>query len=111
MSNLLTIQGADGRHVDGVQPVANSVTGSPFTTGAAAVATPALNGLVLIRAIGNAIHLRVDKEADTADADGNDFYLPAGELVRIPCDNHIISMLQETGAATVYVELSREVTP
>ena len=104
---LLTAQGSDGRNSGDVQPVAGSVAGSPFTSGGASAATPSLTGLAFISVQTNAIHVRFSRGAAVA-CTANDMLLPIG-IHRIPCNDHVMTFLQEGAAATVYVELAREV--
>ncbi len=105
---LLTAQGADGRNSGDVQPVAGSVAGSPFTSGGVSAATPSLTGLAVISVQTNAIHARFTRGGDACTA--SHMLLPVG-IHRIPCNDHIMTFLQEGAAATVYVELAREVSP
>lgn len=109
MGSLLTAQGADGRNTGDVQPVAESVSGSPFTSGAASAPTPEMTGLAIIVVTGNSVHVRFDKGAAVA-ATANDFLIPVDTIFRVPVDGDIMSFIQETAAGTIYIELAREVT-
>ena len=55
----------------------------------------------------NAIHVRFSRGAAVA-CTANDMLLPIG-IHRFPCNDHVMTFLQEGAAATVYVELAREV--
>lgn len=98
----------NGGSMPTAQPVADSVVGSPFTTGAASVSTPELKTSgVLVSIIGNPIHLRVDEDAPI-DADANDFLFFEGQH-HIPIKSgQFLSMIQEVGAAAVYIEYVKE---
>lgn len=108
MPNVLTAVGVNGKHVGHAQPVADSVAGSPFTSGASTAATPVLRGLAMIMVTTQPIHVRFDKDNAVA-ADVSDFLLPPNQLFMIPCDGHVMSFVQETAAAQIYVAIAREV--
>ena len=98
-----TARGADGRALPAVQPKSGSVSGSPFSVGASAVATPALTGPAVMIITTQPIHVRFS-EAGT-DADANDMLVPANVLLTFPVkDRDKLSMIQDSAAATVYVE-------
>lgn len=109
MGNLRTAQGADGRNTGDVQPVAGSVTGSPFTSGVASAATPKMTGLAVIVVTGNPVHVRFDKDAGVAAA-SSDFLIPIDTIFRVPVDGDVMSFIQEVAAGTIFVELAKEVT-
>lgn len=108
MSNVFTLAGANGKTIGDVQPVAGSVAGSPFTSGAGSASTPVLRGLVMIMVTGNPIHVRFDKP-DAVAAVVADFLIPANTLFMIPCDGHIMSFIQQSAAALIYMAIAREV--
>lgn len=104
---IFTSHAADGGSFKAAQPVAGSVTGSPFTiTTAAAVPTPALTGLVLLHSTQD-VHIRISK-AGTAATVSNILY-PGGQIHLIPVDGEIISMLAAANG-TAYVELAKELS-
>ena len=107
MSNVFTLSGSNGKNIGDAQPVAGSVAGSPFTSAVGSVSTPILRGLAMILSAGNPIHVRFDKVGTAAVA--ADFQIPADTLLMIPCDGHIMSFVQQTAAALVYVAIAREV--
>lgn len=103
MARIFTAQGEDGRSLPFVQPVPDSVAGSPFTVGAASVATPELeSGLILLHTDQD-IHVRFDG----ADADSGDLLVPAG-LHHFPVSTgDVLAMIQDSAQATVHVEQAR----
>lgn len=105
--SVLTLQGSDGRNTGDVQPVSGSVANSPFTSAVGSAETPQMTGLAMISVVGQPIHVRFDKDGGVA-ADANDFLLPVG-IHRVPCDGHVMSFIQEGSAATIYIEVAREV--
>jgi|SRR5690554_5414591 len=110
--SLFSARKADGRSHPAVQPVAGSVTGSPFTVPElSSVETPKLSGMVLIHT-DQAIHVRFSKDGQAATT--NNMVLPAGQLHQIPVDGDILSMIAAPSdgglrPATVHVELARMV--
>jgi len=85
------------------RPVAGSVAGSPFTTSGTSQFTPELTGLYMVNVVGNPIHARFDGQPATA----NDMQIPVG-IQHFPCSGKPMAMIQQTGAATVYVERCAE---
>lgn len=105
---LMTSQAADGSSLPAVQPVTDSVTGSPFTvTSATAVPTPELTGMLLVIS-SNPIHVNFSKDGDAATTD--DFQLPAGQVFAFPMDGDILSMIAASTTATVWTNLGKELS-
>lgn len=109
MSNVFTLAGSNGKTIGDAQPVAGTVAGSPFTSGAASASTPILRGLAMIMVANNPVHVRFDKDVAVA-ATVSDFLLPVNSLFMIPCNGHIMSFVQEGAAGQIYVEIAREVS-
>lgn len=104
--NVATRTGSGGTDLQAERPIAGSVAGSPFTSGGASIATPELTGLIMVNVLTNPIHVRFGKGA-TPVAVATDMQIGPG-IFFFPCDGHKMAMLQQTAAATVYVERCAE---
>lgn len=109
MSNVFTLAGANGKTIGDAQPVAGSVSGSPFTSAIGSAETPKLTGLAMIMVTTNPVHVRFDKGTGAA-AVAADFLLPVNTLFMIPTDGDVMSFIQEGAAGQIYIAIAREVS-
>ena len=105
--SVLAPLGEDGRAIGLTQPVANSVTGSPFSvTDDPAVASPAIFADAIWLHCSTPIHIRVSAAGTAADT--NDMLLPAGLHTLSWKPGDILSMIApSSGTPTVYLEAVR----
>ena len=105
---VYSARGRSGQDLPASQPVAGSVTGSPFSvTDALAVATPAIDaGLVWVHPT-TPVHIRISRAGTAATV--NNMLLPGGQITQLAWrTGDILSMIAPaSGTPVVHVEAAR----
>lgn len=112
MGQQLATSLSNGGSMNSTQPVANSITGSPFTIGASAVRIPnsgeiTSNG-IFVSVVGESLHIHFNDEGDETNADSNDMLFPVGVYHFPLTGNQHLSAIQSSSGGTLYVEEVRE---
>lgn len=109
--SAISLHGADGSAMPAVQPIPDSISGSPFTVSGTSVATPELNCSGIMVHSTSKIHIKFSTHGSAAvAADVNDMPVPAGQLIVFPVKSgQVLTMIKSTGEndATVHVEKLR----